>query len=86
MLGAGLAGGAGPARRLHRPRDTAPRATPAPAAPTSGATTGLAGPGDLTVPDFDPRRLGVGARPVPARPPTCAQFAAFVLSPHTAQV
>lgn len=94
LLGAGLAGGAGLLAGCTADRGPAPAASGS-ATPTDGASTGLPpgtgtptgfpGPDDYTVPDFDPDDwASVRAQfPLSAE---LAQFAAFVLSPHTAQV
>ncbi len=81
MLGAGLAGGAGLLAGCTAADD--PRPAAAPTEPTSDTTTGP--PGELTIPDFDPEDWESVRAQFPLDP-ELAQFAAFVLSPHTAQV
>jgi selenocysteine lyase/cysteine desulfurase len=84
VLGAGLAGGAvlitGCDDDAAAPPAAAPTSAPAP------ATAGPTGyPTELTVPDFDPADWESVRAQLPLAP-DAAQFAAFVLSPHTAQV
>ncbi|WP_432479148.1 aminotransferase class V-fold PLP-dependent enzyme [Nocardioides sp. GXQ0305] len=84
LLGVGLAGGAGALAGCTSGRDPAPAGdTPSTSASTSAAA--MPGRGDLDVPDFDPRDWSSVRDQFPL-PTDRAQFAAFVLSPHTAQV
>ena len=90
LLGAGLAGGAGllgGCTTRGEPAPTAASSDPAPTATASEARTAaeLPGPDDYTVPDFDPRDWASVRAQFPLATDQ-AQFAAFVLSPHTAQV
>lgn len=77
VLGAGLAGGAA---ALLVGCDDEPEPGPAPAPEPSTAP-----PTDLAVPDFDPADWESVRAQFPLDP-AMSQFAAFVLSPHTAQV
>ncbi|MBA2953029.1 aminotransferase class V-fold PLP-dependent enzyme [Nocardioides sp. MAH-18] len=77
LLGAGLAGGA--ALVVGCDDDAEP---PGPAVATAAPS---APPAELTVPDFDPGDWASVRAQFPLDP-DAAQFAAFVLSPHTAQV
>ena len=85
LLGGGLAGGA---LLLAGCTDAdTPSAEPGSAATTTstaGATTGSPS-ADLVVPDFDPEDWESVRAQFPLDP-SVSQFAAFVLSPHTAQV
>ncbi len=84
LLGFGLAGGAGVLAGCTSRRDPVPAgATPSPSAST--APTVMPGPGDLVVPDFDPGDWASVRAQFPLATED-AQFAAYVLSPHTAQV
>ncbi len=90
FLGAGLAGGAGLLAGCSADGDPAPPASgsPSPTGGTSAATgapSGFPGPDDYTVPDFDPDDWASVRDQFPLST-DLAQFAAFVLSPHTAQV
>jgi selenocysteine lyase/cysteine desulfurase len=95
LLGAGLASGAGLLAGCSADRDPAASGSPSPTgrtttdspASTTGPATasGLPGPDDFTVPDFDPADWASVRAQFPLSP-DLAQFAAFVLSPHTAQV
>ena len=75
LLGAGLAGGAGLLVGCSPTGDTTPAPEP----------TGTPAAGDLTIPDFDPDDWSSVRAQFPLDA-GLAQFAAFVLSPHTAQV
>ena len=79
VLGAGLAGGTGLLAGCTTGDSAEPTAT------TSGTATGPPAPGDLTVPGFDPADWESVRAQFPLDP-ELAQFAAFVLSPHTAPV
>lgn len=88
LIGAGIVGGAA----LVAGCDDEPKAGgPTPSAtstdPSAGPATGPSGgpPDTLTVPDFDPADWESVRAQFPLDP-TVSQFAAFVLSPHTAQV
>jgi len=82
FLGVGLAGGAGAVAGCTSRSDPAPvGSTPTP----SGTAGGIPGPGDLVVPDFDPQDWASVRQQFPLAT-DLGQFAAFVLSPHTAQV
>jgi selenocysteine lyase/cysteine desulfurase len=94
LLGAGLAGGAGLLAGCSADRDPAPAdsGSPSPTDGTAAATpsgsgtpSGFPGPDDYTVPDFDPDDWASVRAQFPLST-DLAQFAAFVLSPHTAQV
>lgn len=76
LLGAGLAGGA--ALVVGCDDDSGPT----PAAATAGPS---APPEEISIPDFDPGDWASVRAQFPLDPDS-AQFAAFVLSPHTAQV
>lgn len=84
LMGAGLAGGAA----LLVGCDDEPPADRSPA-PTTASSSGAgptgAPPSELTVPEFDPADWDSVRAQFPLDPAQ-AQFAAFVLSPHTAQV
>lgn len=86
LIGAGLAGGAvlvagcdGDAEPAAGPSGSPTEAT---TGPSTGPPTELT---ELTVPDFEPADWASVRAQFPLDPAT-AQFAAFVLSPHTAQV
>lgn len=81
LIGAGLAGGA--ALVVGCDDDTDPDAAPAASDTASGAPTEP--PSELAVPDFDPADWESVRAQFPLDP-SVSQFAAFVLSPHTAQV
>lgn len=81
FLGAGLAGGA--ALVVGCDDDADPGPAPSTASPTPASTSDL--PSELAVPDFDPADWSSVRAQFPLDP-TVSQFAAFVLSPHTAQV
>ncbi len=94
FLGAGLVGGAGLLAGCSADRDPAPAASgsPSPTLGSSAATpsgtgtsAGIPGPDDYTVPDFDPDDWASVRAQFPLST-DLAQFAAYVLSPHTAQV
>ena len=78
LIGAGLAGGA--ALVVGCDDDAEPAAAPTPSATPSAATERA-----LVVPDFDPADWESVRAQFPLDP-AMSQFAAFVLSPHTAQV
>ena len=80
VLGAGLAGSAALVAGCDSGTDPEPRPAP-PAGETSPSTTAT----ELAVPDFDPADWASVREQFPLDP-AVAQFAAFVLSPHTAQV
>jgi selenocysteine lyase/cysteine desulfurase len=80
LLGLGLAGGAGAVAGCT----TRQEPTPAGVA-SSPSASGTPGPDELTAPDFDPDDWGSVRAQFPLATDR-AQFAAFVLSPHTAQV
>ena len=83
VLGLGLAGGAGV---LAGCTGSVPAPAGAPSPPSaSAAPTGTPGRGELAVPDFDPDDWAAVRAQFPLATDH-AQFAAFVLSPHTAQV
>ena len=87
LLGAGLAGGAGLLVGCSPAGDsTAPAPTTSPtSSPTAASPTGMPAPADLVIPDFDPDDWASVRAQFPLATDR-AQFAAFVLSPHTAQV
>lgn len=87
ILGTGLVGGAGLLAGCSPDEAPAPAAAPASPTDASGpATPGdPPGSGELVVPDFDPDDWASVRAQFPLSP-ELAQFAAFVLSPHTAQV
>jgi selenocysteine lyase/cysteine desulfurase len=80
LIGAGLVGGA--ALVAGCDSDDHPVAQAPPPAATPGASAPAT---ELTVPDFDPADWASVRAQFPLDP-AVAQFAAFVLSPHTAQV
>jgi selenocysteine lyase/cysteine desulfurase len=80
VIGAGLAGGAALLTGCTGDPDPAPTTT---SSPVAGAPTAM--PTTLEVPAFDPDDWDSVRAQFPLDP-TVAQFAAFVLSPHTAQV
>ena len=86
VLGLGLAGGAGAVAGCTSRSDPV-GAEPSPSSsPTETAVaTGTPAAGDLVVPDFDPRDWASVRAQFPLST-DLAQLAAFVLSPHTAQV
>ena len=90
LLGAGLVGGAGllggcATRGEPAPADATTEPAPSAAVSETRSAAGLAGPDDYTVPDFDPHDWASVRAQFPLATDR-AQFAAFVLSPHTAQV
>ncbi len=90
LLGAGLVGGAGllggcATRGEPAPADATTDPAPSAAASETRSAAGLAGPDDYTVPDFDPHDWASVRAQFPLATDR-AQFAAFVLSSHTAQV
>ena len=82
LLGAGLAGGAGLVAGCSGDGE---RSAPTGAAASASAGASTAVPTELTVPDFDPQDWSSVRAQFPLDT-EMAQFAAFVLSPHTAQV
>ena len=82
FLGAGLAGVA--AAGLTACESEAPSADSSPGPGVSTSPTGAGSPATLAVPDFDPADWDSVRAQFPLDP-AMAQFAAFVLSPHTAQ-
>lgn len=90
LIGAGLAGGAVLVAGCDGDGGPTPGAAPTTSAPatTSSASGGEAAggpPAELVVPDFDPADWASVRAQFPLDPAT-AQLAAYVLSPHTAQV
>src|SRR5690349_9718436 len=83
LLGAGLAGGA--ALLVGCDGDAEPEPQAAPPAEESSSSSPSAPATELAVPDFDPADWDSVRAQFPLDP-AMAQFAAFVLSPHTAQV
>jgi selenocysteine lyase/cysteine desulfurase len=89
LLGAGLVGGAGLLGGCSASDDPAPTGstsvatTPSPSG--TGTPSAFLGAEDYTVPDFDPDDWASVRAQFPLSTDV-AQFAAFVLSPHTAQV
>jgi len=83
VLGAGLAGGAGLLAGCSSDADPAPATAPTRSPPTTPSGTPTTG--DLVVPDFDPEDWASVRAQFPLDT-GLAQFAAYVLSPHTAQV
>lgn len=79
LLGAGVVGGAALLAGCDGHPEVAPPSTAAPSPPATS------GPATLALPDFDPADWESVRAQFPLDP-SVAQFAAFVLSPHTAQV
>ncbi|QBR91362.1 aminotransferase class V-fold PLP-dependent enzyme [Nocardioides euryhalodurans] len=84
VLGLGLAGGAGAVAGCTSRSDPV-GATPSPSSSPTESETAVPAAGDLVVPDFDPRDWASVRAQFPLTT-DLAQLAAFVLSPHTAQV